>query len=237
LPFSEGANAPSNRNWHLEKIGLPLPNNNNNRGKGIVIGHIDTGKSNHPELKGVYNPSGNELNCLASDLLVGMSPNSAMEPDVNLIPNILVARQRWHGTGTASLLASRFEYEKDQSGRLKIDQSGAPIPGSDSNEIGEWNRQRTGGYEREKCSLIGVASEATVLPVRAFDNVAINSPCDIAKAIWHLVNQEVAIISMSLVTLPELFLEAVIDYAVFNDIIVIASAGQYAVVNGASFVM
>ncbi|MFO0758848.1 MAG: S8 family serine peptidase [Byssovorax sp.] len=105
-----------------------------------------------------------------------------------------------HGTGTASVIVSE--------GRV------SPLgPG------GEGNTTQPG-------FVTGVAPGATLVPIRASRSVIIWHPSDIARAILHAVEQGCHVISMSLGGPPSPAMEAALNLAVENDVIVIVAAGN-----------
>jgi subtilisin family serine protease len=89
------------------------------------------------------------------------------------------------------------------------------------------------GDRNSEDELTGIAPGAKILPIRTiaehrFDpGVALIADTDVARAVWHAIRQNVDVISLSLGGYPAPELESVIAHAVYNDIIVVAAAGQY----------
>jgi len=78
---------------------------------------------------------------------------------------------------------------------------------------------------------IGIAEKATVLPIRCVSKVGgtgviLLFNIDVVRAIWYAITQNVDIISLSLGGLPCPPMEAVLAHAVYNNIIVVAAAGN-----------
>ena len=111
-----------------------------------------------------------------------------------------------HGTATASVLASRGGISGPGTGTGTT----GPAPGVDQN-----------------AGVTGVANRAAVLPVLVSDSVVNVSNLNMAEGIWHCVQQGVEVISISLGGYFNQYLERVVSFAVFSDIIVVAAGGQY----------
>jgi hypothetical protein len=113
-----------------------------------------------------------------------------------------------HGISTASVLASRGSVERFNNG-----------------SIGTTNP--LGGTNAPNHEVTGIANKCTVVPVRAVSSVANVLGINIAEGVWHCIQQGVHVITMSIGCLGDSWLERVISYAVFNNIIVVGAAGQY----------
>jgi hypothetical protein len=111
-----------------------------------------------------------------------------------------------HGVATAGVLASRGGMAAPAGG---IGTTG-PDPAVAANH-----------------EITGVANQAKVVPVRATDSVVIVSNIDVAEGVWHLVQQDVDVITISLGGYANQYLERVVSFAVFSDIVVVAAGGQY----------
>lgn len=74
--------------------------------------------------------------------------------------------------------------------------------------------------------VTGVATDCKILPVRGVSSVANISNIDVAEGIWHCVMQNVDVITLSIGGYLNAFLERVVSFAVFRNIIVVAAAGQ-----------
>jgi len=111
-----------------------------------------------------------------------------------------------HGLATASVLASRGGF------------TAPPVSG-----IGTTAPASTPGINHE---VTGVASQCAILPVRAVSSVVNISNIDVAEGIWHCITQNVDVITLSIGGYLNMWLERVVSFAVFRDIIVAAAAGQ-----------
>jgi serine protease len=79
----------------------------------------------------------------------------------------------------------------------------------------------------ERSMLSGVAPEATLVPIRCIDNVAVVNQAPVAAAIAHAEAIGCHVISMSLGGAPSRALYAAVKSAIFSNIIVVAAAGNY----------
>lgn len=81
--------------------------------------------------------------------------------------------------------------------------------------------------------LTGIAPGARMLSIRTindqnlYPDVALICDSDVAEAVWYAMQKNVDIISMSLGGYPMPALECVVAHAVYNNVIVVAAAGQY----------
>lgn len=82
----------SDPRWPIEQIGCPAAWKHS-RGAGVLVGHPDTGYRDHPELEGAIGPG--------YDVLKGD------ENPRDVLTGVPLAHFPGHGTGTASLIASR----------------------------------------------------------------------------------------------------------------------------------
>jgi subtilisin family serine protease len=114
-----------------------------------------------------------------------------------------------HGVAVSSVLASRGGLTAAPPSGTALGTTPPPGEGPDGNH-----------------RVTGVAPACTVLPVRAIESVVAISNIDVAEGIWHCVTQEVDVISLSIGGYANPFLERVVSFAVFHDIIVVAAAGQ-----------
>src|SRR3954453_2297634 len=182
--------------WNLRAIHMPAKNNG---GKGIRVGQVDTGTHEHPELEGVYVPV-NERGCTIDGETDSADP----------LPNPGID-QPGHGTATASVLASRGGFtDFDDS---QPDNIGTTDP--------------SGGTDGPNEAVTGVANQVTVVPVRSVRSVFANvSNVDLAEGVWFCIRSNVDVITISVGGLCHPWLERVISFAVFQNIIVCAAAGQ-----------
>lgn len=99
--FGETPSSPD-RGWALTSIrareawALPPPAGGRAKGEGIVVGHPDSGYTDHPELAGVYD--------LTRDRDVMNGDDDARDP---LVKHRIPIDSRGHGTGTATTIGSR----------------------------------------------------------------------------------------------------------------------------------
>lgn len=166
-------------------------------GAGIRVGQVDTGTLDHPECAGIYAPV-DQHGCTLDGESSPVDPLHSLKPVDNPA----------HGIATASVLASRggFTVQPPDADELGT----TPPPGSTRN--GE---------------VTGVAPGCTVVPVRAIRSVWLNvSTIDLAQGVWHCLEQDVDVITISVGGLCHLRLERVISYAVYRDVVVVAAGGQ-----------
>jgi thermitase len=202
--FSLGASpqAPIDHAWNHRKINMPPTGAPlNNGGAGIRIGQVDSGTRNHPECAGIYAPVAQRRSTIDGD--------DDPEDPLSDAPG----DQPGHGIATASVLASR----------------GGVVPfrvgGGDPLGIGTTGPG--GGTAPPNHEVTGIANQCTVVPVRAVSSVALNvSNINLAEGVWHCIQQNVQVITMSIGGLAHPWLERVISFAVFNNIIVVGAAGQ-----------
>lgn len=176
---------PPNYTWALDKIRVPTawelepPPGGERRGLGSVVGHPDTGYTDHPQVSRAALDLDRDR-----DFVADPEDDDAMDPlDRASFP---LETFPAHGTGTGSVIAGRGE-----------------------------------GL------LTGVAPLATMIPIRAVRSVV--QVCDgtVAKAIDHARRMGAHVISMSLGGLGFRGMEAAIDRAVDEGVIVMAAAGNY----------
>lgn len=201
IAFSSGPTLePIDHAWNLRKINMPASDHAlNNGGAGIRVGQVDTGTRDHPECNGIYAPVA-EHGCTID----GEDDPTDPLPDPPL-------DQPGHGIATASVLASRggFEDFSVSSGRPSAIGTTNPDAETDNGEV------------------TGVANKCIVVPVRSVSSVFLNvSNINLAEGVWHCIQQNVHVITISVGGLCHPWLERVISFAVFNNIIVVAAAGQ-----------
>lgn len=144
------------------------------KGEGIVIGHPDTGYTDHPE---IADPA-RLLKLRGYDF--EDEDRDARDP--------LTGRSAGHGTSTGSVIMS-----------------------SDSTAVG----------------VIGVAPQASLIPLRVTGNVVILSFGKLASAIRYAVDSGVHVISISLGgPVSSRFLDRAVHYAVERGVIVVCAAGN-----------
>lgn len=166
-------------------------------GAGVRVGQVDTGTLDHPECAGIYAPV-DQHGCTLDGETSPVDPLHSLKPVDNPA----------HGIATASVLASRGGFTVQPPDADEIGTT--PPPGStDDGEV------------------TGVAPGCTVVPVRAIRSVWLNvSTIDLAQGVWHCLEQDVDVITISVGGLCHLWLERVISYAVFRNVVVVAAGGQ-----------
>jgi len=200
-PFDEPecTNAERDANWHLITIGarddqgnslLPIDLD----GRGILIGHPDTGWTAHDALN--FTPPG-------PDPMPGQaSPNFDPSTDHNVlrgeflrasarepVPNLaLPLKQRYHGTRTAAVIISASS---------------------------------------ENDAVAGLAPGASIVSIRCVRSVVLISDLKVAQAVNAAVAAGAHVISISLGGFPAPPLRWAIQNAVWNDVLVVAAAGNY----------
>ena len=112
-----------------------------------------------------------------------------------------------HGVATASVLASRGGIVAPAAGRIGT-------TGPDPAVVADHE-------------VTGVANRVRVIPVRTTDSVIIVSNINVAEGVWHCVQQSVDVITVSLGGYANQYLERVVSYVVFRNVIVVAAGGQY----------
>lgn len=204
VTFSLGASpqAPIDHAWNHRKINMPATGTAlANGGAGIRVGQVDSGTRDHPECAGIYAPVAERGSTIDGD-------DSPVDP-LSTAPG----DQPGHGVATASVLASRGGVAPFNVG------GGAPLG------IGTTNP--AGAAAAPNHQVTGIANQCTVVPVRAVSSVAFNVlNIDLAEGVWHCIQQNVQVITMSIGGLAHPWLERVVSFAVFNDIIVVGAGGQ-----------
>jgi hypothetical protein len=191
-------NGTGSPTWHLDNINFDaVPAGID--GSGIRIGHPDTGWTPHSELN--FSDDGSDP---------PSSPNIDQNADINIIdPNSASAeeavpsppgilRWRYHGTRTASMLVS----DAVTGGTL------------DTTDDEENDRVR------------GLARGASVVSIRCVNGVIVIGGLDVADAIMAAVDTGADVISISLGGYALPLLQYAVQWAVANDIIVVAAAGN-----------
>jgi hypothetical protein len=204
VAFSLGSSpqAPIDHAWNHRKISMPASGTAlDNGGAGIRIGQVDSGTRDHPECAGIYAPVAQHGSTIDGDA-DPEDPLSDAQGD-----------QPGHGIATASVLASR--------GGVAPFNVGGGVP------LGIGTTSPAGAAASSNHEVTGIANQCTVVPVRAVSSVALNVlNINLAEGVWHCIQQNVQVITMSIGGLAHPWLERVVSFAVFNDIIVVGAAGQ-----------
>ena len=128
--------------------------------------------------------------------------NQASPPEDPLKPNLSFLAQIGHGTATGSVIISR--------GGISTQPPTEGVGGT----TGPGN-------------VTGVAQEALLVPYRAINTVARFTYGNVIKAIFKAVQDRCSVISLSLGGLPSTPLKAALEYAIGNNKIVVAAAGNF----------
>lgn len=204
VTFSLGSSpqAPIDHAWNHRKINMPASGTAlDNGGAGIRIGQVDSGTRDHPECEGIYAPVAQHRSSIDGDA----DPEDALSEAIGDQPG--------HGIATASVLASRGGV--------------APFAVGGGTPLGIGTTNPAGAAVPPNHEVTGIANQCTVVPVRAVSSVALNVlNINLAEGVWHCIQQNVQVITMSIGGLAHPWLERVISFAVFNDIIVVGAAGQ-----------
>lgn len=232
-PLSGGTekSGPDDMAWSLRQMSVPQARafaqqqGRPGQGEGIVVGHLDTGWSNHQQLQpwSTVLDLGRQKNLLSLAARPARveDPKDAHDPYVGPLDIF-----HSHGLATASVLAAR--------GTIS-----SPGPGGGSPHAAG-TRWGTGGQAwpamdpakpdttlPESASVAGVAPAVKVLPVRCVDSVILTGDVEVAQAIWYAAEQSVDVITMSLGGVPSPLLHAALGYAVYQrNVIFCAAAGN-----------
>lgn len=184
-------------NWHLDNIapgGLPDPRPT---GAGVVIGHPDTGHTEHPELN--FGANGQSPN-YADDRQFNVLPDAEGAPPENadqpadarepIVSERTPGRNHYHGTRTASVMVSHA------SGDIEGVAPGAAV------------------------MPIRCVQDVIILGPEVDDDA-------LAHAITLAVDNGAHVISISLGGYPCSVVRYAVQYAAANDVIVVAAAGNY----------
>ncbi len=123
-------------------------------------------------------------------------------PEDPLKPSPTKTKQPGHGTATGSMIISR----------------GGVTPSPPEN---------TEGGTKDPGKVTGVARMAELVPYRAIKSVARFTYGNVEKAIYKAVNDGCSVISLSLGGTGHSALNAALEYAIGNNVIVVAAAGNF----------
>lgn len=118
------------------------------------------------------------------------------------LPDPNISTNPGHGTATGSVIISRGEVTDSPP---KNSEGGTTDPGK----------------------VTGVASKAALVPYRAIKSVVRFTYGNIEKAIYEAVNDGCSVISLSLGGTGHNALNAAMEYAIGNNVIIVAAAGNY----------
>lgn len=183
---------PTDRAWALRSIKAPqawhfLSQRRTSEGRDILIAQPDTGVATHNELIGCL-----ELKLAANLIEPGTPPTDPLLATMLSSPG--------HGTGTASVAASR-------GGVLAV--STAPLFGTSAP-----------GH------VTGATRDAKIVPIRAIKSVVRVTQGNVAKAVYHAWRSQCQVISMSLGGLPLRALEAALARALSDHTLIVSAAGN-----------
>lgn len=200
FPESEYTEEEGALNWHLQTISARDPEGNSLvpdgiDGRGIVIGHPDTGWTAHSQLNFTsagpgpapdqaspnFDPS-TDYNFLRGEFLRSSAREAVPNPRLGI-------NQRYHGTRTASLIVSAAAGEDDP--------------------------------------IVGIAPGASIVSIRCVRSVVLISDLKVAQAVNAAVDAGAHVISISLGGYPGPPLRLAIQNAVWNNVLVVAAAGNY----------
>lgn len=184
-------------NWHIDNIapdGFPTPRPT---GRGVTIGHPDTGYTEHSQLN--FDANGQSPN-YRSDLQFNLLPDEEGNPPAEptapadarepIVSAAVPGRNHYHGTRTASVMIS------DDTGRIDGVAPGALV------------------------APIRCVRDVVILAPEIDDDL-------LADAIVLAVERGCQVISISLGGYPCSVVQYAIQYAVANDVIVVGAAGNY----------
>lgn len=186
-----------NFRWHLENINYDSVPPAIT-GSGIVIGHPDTGWTPHSELNFEGTPGSKT------------SPNFASGADINIIdPNSASRGEELVPSPPGQIPLTRQRYHGTATAGLMV---------SDPN---------IGATVHSLDKVRGLAPESRIVSIRCLDSVILIADINLAQAILAAVDAGAHVISISLGGYPAPVLEWAIQWAVANNLIVVAAAGNY----------
>ncbi|WP_224368645.1 S8 family peptidase [Hyalangium versicolor] len=176
LPEPQGKNLP--KDWHLRAIRMSqarrlLEKAGRLPGEGVLIGHLDTGWTNHPAVPG------------PDRLLPGVDLWDRDRPDARDPLEAGMGLSPGHGTATLCLLAANHEE-----------------------------------YQ-------GIASYASVLPVRVSPSVVQVATHSLALGILHCVSEGAQVITISMGGLPSRLWADAVNHAYERGVVICAAAGNH----------
>jgi hypothetical protein len=184
--------------WHLDNVNHDaVPPDVT--GDGVVVGHPDTGWTPHSELNFTGDPD------------TRTSPNFVPGTDINIIdPNAASGAEELVPSPPGQIPLTRQRYHGTATAGLIVSDA---TTGGPTTDVGDRVR--------------GLASEATVVSIRCVDGVILIGDLDVAQAVLAAVDAGVHVISISLGGYPAPVLDWAIRWAVANDVLVVAAAGNY----------
>ncbi len=226
--------AASDPTWSLRSMrvdrawALDPPPGGQRRGRGVRIGHPDTGWARHPAV------DLNDIDLALARNILDDSPD-AEDP---LAPELEHLRYPGHGTSTGSVAVSLIPAEELPSSGEAGEAGGGLFQAVRGWLVGLWAAIRrllgvpTGPPEALALAGAGlqpsgVAPDAGLVPIRFTDTVIITTGVNLARAIRYAAGQGLGVITMSLGGIPLPWVQAAIAQAVHeHDCIVVGAAGQ-----------
>lgn len=230
-PLSAGAAAvaPGDMAWSLRQMNVPQARafaaglGRPAGGEGIVVGQLDTGWLQHPQLEPGLIDQARQKNMLSVAVI---PPRLELANDATDPYSGLVDIFHGHGLATASVLASRGEIFPPDPQSMS---AGATFKSGTGTAAGAQTWSTAGGDNRlpGNAEVVGVAPGASVIPIRCTDSVMLTGDIEIAQAVWYAAQQNVDVITMSLGGVPSPLLHVALAYAVNSkNILFCAAAGN-----------
>jgi Subtilase family len=182
VPKSDLTASGADMGWSHRRTRIPQAWNllpPGGRGAGVVIAQLDTGWTNHPELDcpTAFNCS-LDLDRQFNTLELELDPPRWEDQRSAVDPITWLDWVHAHGTSTASVLIS--------DGRVVPNQQPVPML---SGVLG--GTEQPGG-------VVGVAPDATMIPIRCADSVILVSDVEVARAVHYAAVQNVDVITISM---------------------------------------
>jgi hypothetical protein len=189
-------NSPKDRAWHLRNMNIPKAWNFSKEEGYAIKGSGE--KIGHPDT-GYSDHIDLDDNALEKD-----KENNFIEKGrlpIDPLPPKTILTQPGHGTSTGSVIISR-------------------------GDVTESSPTTSEGGTTGRGKVTGVACEADLIPYRAIVSVVRFTYGNIVKAIYKAVNDGCSVISLSLGGTGHSALNASMEYAIGNNVIIVAAAGN-----------
>jgi hypothetical protein len=208
---------PGDIQWHIDLMRVrqawqvPPPAQGQSKGKGVVVGHPDSGWHTHNQ----YDE--NRIDKARSANTLGETPVVGGMAAVHALPSNSKNFTVTHGTGTGNLIVSADDSNHDRTTGHATEEPETQL--------------------RKVLNVCGVAPDAMIIPIKCMgdnDPLGVVRISDVAlgRAIDYAVDQKVDVISISLGGVAHPAVEAAVVRAIEHDIIVVAAAGQsYGAIN------